>query len=49
LQLLQPATVHRETLDKAVEEEPMSSHAKRYIISDVGLAKVSVVLRDKPL
>ena len=41
---MQPITVHRETPYKEVWEEPTSSLAKRYNISDVGLAKVQLEL-----
>jgi hypothetical protein len=37
---MQPISIHRETFYKEVWEEPMSSLAKRYNISEVGQAKV---------
>ena len=43
---MRPITVDRETLYKEVWEEPTSSLAKRYSISNVGLAKVCRKLQD---
>jgi hypothetical protein len=37
---MQPIAGHRETLYKEVQKEPTSILARRYNISDVGLAKV---------
>jgi hypothetical protein len=37
---MQPIAGHRETLYKEVRKEPTSILARRYNISDVGLAKV---------